>query len=516
MMTIKNYISKFWSTVFNDAPFINALMNATILRNNQLDYSLASLEKDLSRHTVDVYRKEQWLFVTYAPSHLNSDIMAFNQTEILFDGTRRFGSRGTETRFTLPVDPSLKNIPFIMSSPYNAGIVLQNNIDYFIGDGFIYFTNNPFNMGFDSRFIETSAGPITGIAMWFYNSDKDYKDLQYLFADPVKVSAESDRYFKNVVNDIWDLRVEGGTICNVTSLLNHITDCDTPKVAEVIRKIFTEGGRNWVQTDTNLYSAPEASSVMYAEGDMIVPCESLFDAVKVYSGLDEISASEFPAMHLGEGFIGTDFPGGITIENADYPFPQKKVLIYDNVGHALVEDISALYYTYLISKVNGYIIDLLVDDDTVDYTMVDSYWDLPFRGQPLSVTAFKNYIAGIQASKSMPGIADIAVLQNMNQIPATINLFKEYRKNIFRNNAFFLVINTDLIPEGVDPSIFLTYVKYTIPAYTTMLTYLGSESTVSYTTSNVSESVDAFYVADVSGTYETSNISELLDRKGSY
>jgi hypothetical protein len=515
-MSIKKYISQFWSTVFKDAPFINALMDAIILRNNQLDTSLATLEKDLSRYTLDVYRKEQWLFVTYDESDLNSDIMTFNQTTILFDGSRTFGSRGTEMRFSLPVDPNLKNIPFILSSPYNPEIVLQSGIDYVIENGFIYFTSNPFLMNFSKRFIETSATPVMGIAMWFYNSDRDYQDLQHIFADPVKVAVESDRYFKNVVNDIWNLRIEGGTICNVNSLINHITDCDTPRDEELVTKIFTEGGRKWVSTATHLYSAPEAVEVMYEEGETISPCQPLFDSVKIYTGLDNIPKAEFPAMHLGEGFVGTDFPGGITIENEDYPFPPRKVLIYDNGGHALVEDISALYYDYLIDKLNGYIIDLLVDDATADYVLVDSYWDLPFRGQPESVIAFKNYLASIQASKGVPGIADIAVTNNMGKVPATINLFKEYQRNILRNNTFFLVINTNLIPTGVDPSIFLTYIKYTIPAYTTLLTYMGSESTVSYTASNIDDSVEAFYMADVSATYETSNISERLDRKGSY
>jgi hypothetical protein len=515
-MSIKNHISTFWSTVFKDAPFINALMDATILRNNQLATSLATLENDLSRYTLDVYRKEQWLFVTYSEADLNSDVMTFNQTDILFDGSRSFGTRGTETRFSLPIDPSLKNIPFILSSPYNPEIVLQVNIDYRIEGSFIYFNSNPFTAGFNSRVVEGAAGPTTGIAMWFYNSDKDYKDLQYIFAEPVKVSAQSDRYFKNVVNSIWNLRIEGGTICNVTSLLNNITDCDTPRTAEAVRDIFTEGGRKWVRTDTHLYSAPEAATVMYSIGDMIEPCQPLFDAVKIYTGLDDISKAEFPAMHLGEGFVGTDFPGGITIENEDYPFPSKKLLIYDEQGAALVEDISVLYYNYLINRVNGYIIDLLVTDTEIPYTLIDSYWDLPFRGQEASVIDFKNYIAGIQAQVSGAGIADIAISNNLGQVPTTINLFKEYQKNIFRNNAFFLVINTSLIPEGVDPSIFLTYVKYTIPAYTTMLTFMGSESTVSYTASNINESLDVFYVADVAGTYETSNISERLDRKDSY
>jgi hypothetical protein len=518
MKTIKNYISKFWTQVFNDAPFINELIDATMLMNNGLDISLAEMNSDLNRRTMSVYRKKQWLFVTYKETDLNTDIMEFNQTEVFFNGEYQFGSRGAEFRFALPIDPSIKRAPFILSSPFNASVVLQDGIDYTVDSrrGFIFFKENPFEMSFEKRFVDTVASPVMGIGIWLYNLDEDAKDLQNIYADPVKVAVKTNDYFKRIVNVIWDLRIEGGSICNVTELVCALTDCDLPREEEIVTKIFTEGGRNWIATATHVYSAPAAAEVLYAVGDTLKVCQPAFDAVKVYTGLEDIPESEFPAMHLGESFVGTDFPGGIMIENKDFPFPGKKVLIYDQDGHCLVEDIADLAYIYWVDKVRGYIIDLLVDDASVNYTLVDAYWDLPFFGQPLTVEAFKNYLVSVGAEKNIDGLAEICIANNGGLVPPTINLFKEYQSNIFRNNAFFLVINTNLIPSGVDPSLFLTYIKYTIPAYTTMLTFLGSESTVSYVTSNISEQVDVFYVADVSDTYDAANISTRTDRKDSY
>jgi len=512
---LETYISKFWLQVFKDAEFIDNLLKGLEDRYDQMDLDVTTLNNSLSRYTIDIYRKQKWLFVTYDESEMNQDAMLFDQDNVYFNGLYNFGDH-LHNFFTLPIDSSIKKIPFIMSSPVNPTTILQENIDYLVNydRNLIFFRNNPFSSGFDKRFLDSVDDPELGIGMWFFNSDKDYDDINEIYAETVKLSVTSSEYFKKIINAIWDLRVEGGTINNVNKLLCATVDTDFVITGGTLKRIFTEGGRKWVEIDDNLYNAPESVSVLPDIGDTVIDGELVFDSVQTFTGLDDIPYASFPALHLSQNFIGANFTDGVMVENVDYPFPAKElvVLVDDAKGFYLVKDITSEALTYLAEGVDGFIIDLLVTDASYDYIFINARWDLPFFGRDDTVDDFKNYLLGIAAREGRD-LTDVIVEDNYGHAPATINLFTEYQQRAFKNNAFFVSIDTDLIPAGVDPGMFLSYLKFTVPAYTTLLTFLSTSSTVTYDMSSISETVEAFYTVDVAESYSGDNITDNVNRK---
>jgi len=496
---LEQYISKFWTQIFTDSLFINALLSGTEDMYDQQTLDTATLYNALSRHTIDVYRKQKWIYVTYDEDDMNQDAMQFNQEAVYFNGLYNFGDR-LHNYFTFPIDSNIEKIPFIMSGPKNPEIVLESNVDYYVDNdrNLIFFRDNPFNMGFDKRFIDTSGEPILGISMWFFGANKDFKDVEDIYGEVVRIGGDSSEYFKKIVNDIWDLRVEGGTINNVNKLLCHSVDTDFITTGGTYTRTFTEGGRIWAEIGSNLYSAPTGVSITKDILDTITDGEMIFDSVQVFTGRDDIPYSSFPA-------------------NIDYPFPsaEDNILVSDGTGYFYVEDISATAYTYLADNVSGFIIDLLVSDATLTYTFVTSRGgSLPFKGRDSTVLAFNNHLLGLSASLGRD-LTDIIIEDNNNKVPDTINLFTEYQQRAFLNNAFFVTLSTEYVPDNIDPAVFLTYIKFTIPAYTTMLTFMEAGSTLTYNASNISETVEAFHTQGVSDSYSSTNITDNVTRKTS-
>jgi hypothetical protein len=512
---LERYISKFWTQVFNDSVFIDNLLNGLEDRYAQTEQDISVLNNALSRYTIDVYRKQLWLFTTYTESQMNQDAMTFDQEDIFFNGVYQFGD-STHTFFTLPIDSSIKKIPFITSSPVNPEIILQENVDYMVNyeQNLIFFRDNPFNMNFNKRFVESSDDPDLGIALWLYHADKDYNDIDDIYAKTVKLNVQSSEYFKRIVNAIWDLRVEGGTLNNVNKLLTSTIDADFITTGGELTKIFSEGDREWVEISGKLYSAPSGTEVLPNIGDTILDGQMIWGGVQIFTGLDDIDFDSFPALQLGPNFIGNEFTGGVLVENVEYPFPDQEllVLVSDEDSFYLVEDLSETALTYLAEGVDGFIIDLLVTDTDADYQVISTRRDLPYKGREDTVEAFKQYLLG-QYVVQGADITEAIIRDNHGQVPETINLFKEYQQRAFKNNAFFVSIDTNLIPSGVDPGMFLSYIKFTVPAYTTLLTFLSSSSTVNYSTSNISEAVDAFHVVDVVEDYAGENITDNVNRK---
>ena len=510
---LEQYINKFWLQVFKDALFIDRLLRGLDDRYAQTTEAVNTLNNDLSRHDVDVFRKQLWMFVTYDETQMNQDAMLFDQDDVFFNGLYDFGDR-LHNFFTLPISTSLQKIPFITSSPVEPTVVLQENIDYMVNyeQGLIFFRTNPFDMGFEKHYVTGITEPDIGIGMWFYHADKDFNDIDDIYAKTVKLNVTSSEYFKRIVNCIWDLRVEGGTINNVNKLLLATVDADFVTEGGELLKLFTEGGREWAQIGDNLYSAPETTPVLPTVGDTIVKGEIIWGSVEIYTGLDDISYDSFPALHLSSNFIGDEFTDGVMVENIDYPFPEEELFVFSNYGEYLIQDLTAAAYTYLVDNVNGFIIDLLVTDGMADYTAFTGRRDLPFQGRTDTVESFKDYILGVAASEGHD-LTSVIIADNNGKVPETINLFTEYQQRAFKNNAFFVSVDTSLIPDGVDPGMFLSYLKFTVPAYTTLLTFLGASSTVTYSTENITDTAEAFHVVTVEETYSGDNITDNVNRK---
>ena len=510
---LEQYINKFWIQVFKDSVFINKLLLGTEDTYDQQEMNIQTLNNALSRYTIDVFRPQKWLFVTYDEVQMNLDAMLFDQEDVYFNGLYDFGDR-LHNFFTLPIHPSIKKIPFIMSSPVNPEVILQENVDYMVNydRNLIFFRDNPFIRGFEQRFLDSIDDPELGIGLWFYKVNQDYNDVNDIYAETIKLNVESSEYFKKIVNAIWDLRVEGGTIDNVNNLLISAVNADFIHTGGRYTREWVEGSRQWVQIGDNVYSAPENTGIIPDVNDDIIDGQMIWDSVQIFTGLDTIPYEAFPALHLSQNFIGSEFTDGVMVENIEHPFPSQETLILTNIGEYLIQDISELAYTYLINKQVGFVFDLLVIDPNADYQAVTARWDLPFFGRPATVEAFKNYIFSIAAAEGKD-LTDVIIEDNNGKVPDTINLFKEYQQRAFKNNAFYISIDTDFIPAGVDPGMFLSYLKFTVPAYTTLLTYLGASSTVTYDTSNIDENVEAFHVVDVEQDYSGDNITDNVNRK---
>jgi hypothetical protein len=511
---IEQYIGTFWTKVFRDSLFINNLLSGTEDVYAQADEDTDCLNKALSRHTIEPYRTMRWMFATFSESQMNQDAMTFNQENVFFNGEYQFGDR-LHTLFSFSIDPRVRKIPYIMSSPTSPEVVLQENVDYYLDleQNLLMFRENPFNMGFSQRFLKTEGEPELGIALWFYRTELDYKDVPYIYGEPAKIGVGSSEYFKRIVNAIWDLRVEGGTIANVNKLLCAVVDTDYVDEAGTVEDTFVEGARRWAKISGRLYSAPASIGFLKDIGDSVLAGEMIFDAVTVYTGRDTIPYERFPALHLSNNFIPNEFTDGVLVENLDAPFPTKELVVFTETGggQVLVTGITDPSYEYLAETPSQTILSLLMTS-VGGIQVVESYRDIPFRGRPDTVQAFTTHLAGLWATigKTM---FDNIIEDNFEKVPDTVNLFREYQSRAFANNSFFVYLNTDAVPAGMDVGMALSYIKFTIPAYTTIFTYLEGGMSDEVDLNNVSDSLQAFLVADVENQYSGSNVEDSVGRK---
>jgi len=488
------YFGDFWTNIYGykepQASFIEALQRCYNNQEIQSASYVKHINKALSRHTVDKAVPIKNRLVVYNESQLNDQHYIFDGT-LTFDGSAFFNSKMTSV-FRMAVPKDIIEPAFIADDPADPKIILQNGIDFIYNDGFIYMNEDirskNFKVGFDESFP-----PQQTLSLWFLNCGGFYNTIQRLYGDTIQAASFSNR---EIINIYWDMLIEGCSSKNLRRLLCAITDTDYLGVTGTVQEIFTENNRICAYIEDNLYTAPEAAGILVSVGDTVEEGQLIFGNAVIYEKDDTIPDGLFPIMHLSEAMVGADIAGGVSISNQSSDIPGlRETLLMENVSLDAVEALISGDPAYLVSTSGGYELIQYATEPYTELKMVRILEALPFRGTDENVLAFLNKLNSL-AIQNNKTILDILIDSRDGSVPDTLNLFDQYRKNLFGTNATFISIKTELAPSDINPSACLAFLKRVLNAGTALLTFFASESIVEYSLDAVLDSVSTFIVPD--------------------
>lgn len=490
---MEKYLETFWTDIYGkDRPerdLVQALLRMYANTETDTVSRIRHLLKALSRSAVEPYLKVMCRPVYYSYEELENQHYIFDGT-LKFDGAFLFSSKPSDVfRLRLPFD--LKDPVFIVDDPVKPESVLQEGIDFKVHDGFIYMKEDIRNRGFKTYF-DDSVPPRHMACLWFLNSKKDFGTLQRLYGSPIEAASFD---MPELINIYWDMLIEGCSEKNLRRLLCVVTDTDYLDRAGNVSEIFTENGRVCAVVDGAVYSSPESAGVRVSAGDAVRAGQFIFGNADIYTGSDTLPQEDFPILHLSEALVGPGIPGGVCVENkvSDPPELLETLLMDEVTLDSVKEKSSYELFTLLTSD----------DFDSVHFDkepynrqhIARLFEPLPFKGRDESVSLFLDKINSEAVDK---GLSILDTIDDNSEAPGMhpYNLFEEYRRKLFGTNAVFVSLRSDLVPEGMDASTVLVFIKRVLNAGTSLLTFFASESIVDYSVGNISDTSDVFLVPD--------------------
>ena len=440
-----------------------------------------SAKSALSLDTVDSYVPEAQRLVLYESGDFIEGSYIFDG-ELDFDGSYLFNSKPYPvTKLKLPAD---MREPFaITDDPVKPSRVYYLHSDYVVEDGWVIIKSN-ITQSFKILKFDESIPPRPIYGVWFLGSFRDYKITERLYAVPVGlgVSGPSARLISRIC---WDMLAQGCSESTLRRLLCAITDTDYFDISGVVTRVYEEGTRWCVEVGGRVFRAPKSCAVIVAEGDFVKSGEFLFNNAQIISGEETISSDDFPMLHLSEGWVGADVPGGVSVLNktVDPPRLLDTVLLDpDNLNAAdVVPDDDKLLVPEGYESVS-------YEYDTYKKKLLVRVYELPdYRGQSTSV---KKFVRRLNEESLKTAHAPLGL--DANKPLKSWNLFNLYRNGLAGANTIFIKVRADLAPDCVDIAELLSFVSRVYKSGAMILTFMAIDSIVTYSLSQADEKIEVF------------------------
>ena len=437
---------RFWTKVWQDSGFLDALLAGNQEAFSQLDLQANAIQDVLCRLTVPVQAYRHFQSVWLNESDMERSVL-MTGTFDMDAGVDMDTSEEFPAGYLLAVD--VDDISMIMDSPINPAVVWNKGQDFSITDRVVRLFRNPFDNGFIDGASSLDGEPDRRCRLWLCSTGTEDTALKEFYGQFVKLYTPSTSYYKRLVNAAWDLAVLGATASATAEYLCAIADTDICKAAGAVTAIWTEADRRWILVGGIPHSAPSTATELVSVGDAVTVGQILFDSVRILKGTETLFASELPALHLGSGFLSSQYTGGISVENATK-------------------------------------------------TITTSHF--PIGGHPDTVAAFW---ADVDAACTAAGI-NLWAVETVDQPGPTytLNPFEFIRENFLKNNCFFVVFNMSVIPDPTANLGFISLLSDYLPAGTTFIGNVFAETPTEASPTAIADST-AGYEAGVSSDVDT-------------
>lgn len=424
MIVTREYINRifgdFWSAVWQEPSLLETMTAAYQEVFTQLECSREELEEYMAREQLPLSFFRHFRLLSVSESDLLPEYRTLGSFN-LDDGVTLDSLKTAPMvyRTSLPVD----DISVIMDSPVNPTVVWQKGQEFEIIDGRnIRFFRDPVRAGFLDGAVSEGGAVVPRCRFWLCSTMADINALRDFYGVYFKLRTPSTVYYKRVVNAVWDLAVQGATLMNINRFFCAVADTDVPQLNGTVDRIWTENGRTWISTGSELCSAPSPGTATVAVGDTVTAGQNLFDTALVYKGTSEISVSDMPLIHLGSGFLSSSYTGGLVFENIEYTVTSHRF------------------------PVGG------------DVAVVEQFW------------------ADVETAAAADGIDLWALIKADQKYPYTVNPFDFLRRNLLKNNMFFVKFRPAAIPDPDTNLSLLGYLLDRMPTGTTFIAYADGDA----------------------------------------
>lgn len=402
-------VGSFWAETYAGSDLVASILHSKAQQQAQAQLDLLELVASFSRLTVPVFHRESWSLLLLRESERNSPSLALWDGTYRFDDGLAFDTPAGAAAYAWPAPPGLAAANAVSDQITQANFTLTRGHDFVLAGGAVRFMADPFAHPAARPAPVFEDGRVVDrvLALWVYAGDYDWDTVHRQFGYALGLKLRSSRPYKELVNAVYDGLVEGTTARCLEDFMSAVCDVPLAKGDEVVKYVLADAVRKWVITDKNAYGFNPAAAPVVAPGDRVRAGDALTDALRFY----EFNRGEVPdavrALALGRGTLSAAFFRELTFENKEVP-----LLVTEGVDG----------YTRVEFEVSGWPAD------------VEKFWDdVHAKGVASNDTLAMRLDTRANKTGQPTALA----------LPATVNPLGFLLKNVYRGNAFAVVVRPE-------------------------------------------------------------------------
>jgi archaellum component FlaF (FlaF/FlaG flagellin family) len=319
----------------------------------------------------------------------------------------------------------------------------------------------------------------------------DIDAVKTFYGQYVNLNQASSESFKDLVNAVWDLKVQGATEYNVSKFLGTLTNTDIVDADGTVVAVWTEAARRMVGVSTlnsntidRVYSAPSAAVESVAVDDTVAIGQNIFNTFTTYKGSAALPAATIPNLYMSRGMLGGAYRAGLCFPNATLPVTfeywptDSSLTILSETGDQILYRNNDTQQIALVTA----------DTDAMTAAGIVNIPIFYIGGEVTDVVKFK-YSMAYNAWRNDIDLFDKITTGQVG--PAyTINPCGFIQSDVLRTNMVFISINMDLFDPVINAQAAMRYLSNTVPAGTTFLIFMSKECNLdTYGTADVVETL---------------------------
>lgn len=431
-------VGSFWAETYAGSDLVASLLHSKAQQQAQAQLDLYELLAAFSRFNVPVFHRENWSLLLLKESDLNSPNLPIWDGTYNFDGPLQFDVPVESQLFAWPAPAGLENANSVSDRITGATFTYTRGTDFVLKDGVIRFRTNPFAAPTASPVQVFDGGQATDrvLHLWVYAGEFDWDHVYRQFGYVIGLKLKSSRPYKEIVNAVYDGLVEGTTGRCVEDFMSAVCDVPLAKGTEVVKYVLSDAAGKWVITDENAYGFSANANVTVSVGDTVTAGQAMTDALTLHDFNRGQLPDSIRALSLGRGVLSSAFFRELTFENKDVP---------------LVVEEGVDGYTKVSFEISGWPTD------------VEKFWE-------------DTHAAGIAANDTLAMRLDTRTTKTGQPtaiaLPAIVNPAKFLIENVYRGNAFAVVVKPNAFgPEAVGTHA-ARYLRKLVPPQTLCLLFV--------------------------------------------
>lgn len=402
----------FWNTTYQGMDFVADVFAARAQLAAQAHLDLLDLLASISRFTVPLYHRENWTFLTFLQSEVNTTAAiatyaAGNSQSYGTGNGLKYGVGQASQGFAIPCPADLHDCKLVLNRITSPSLTLVKDIDFWLREGSIVFREDPFRNALvpTQELFESNEVVDRRAGLWLYHGDYDWSTVYEQFGYALKLQMASSEGYRSLVNALLDAITEGTTVDILYRAWAAITGVPlTLEDGEQVVEIARDARQLCIITDRSVYQFPLGAAEIVTVGDILHAGDPLVDTLRFFefNRGQTPSAAELSGLVLGPGLLANGYLGELVFENREVP--------------------------------------LVVEENVDGHTKVS----FAIHGAPLDVDRFWEdvHAKGIQAGQTLAQLLDLRPNPQdeptADSLPATINPLAFLCANFLRHHAYLI------------------------------------------------------------------------------
>lgn len=320
-------IGSFWYYYFDDRDALKTIYRAEGHRQGQIYLDYLTLVASISRFNIPVFTTQDWYLLTLKQSDRDQVTNVYGQDDLVYgDGTAYGAAQTQKILFPLPDDEFFGELAQLQYTVYNRVVYPSKtwtaglDVEIDRTRGVIEFRDDPFASEYVARrdVIDENGDKVDEeIGLWLYRGEFDLDLVWKHWGFAVGLRLQSSEFYKDIVNALWDMYVEGSNIGGFDKIFS--ASLGIPLVeepTEEVQRIVVESDRQLVITDKHVYDFSPNANIIVAVGDTLTVGQTMVDDLKIIdlSGND-VDTNTVPALAFNSAFLSGGYFAELTFEN---------------------------------------------------------------------------------------------------------------------------------------------------------------------------------------------------------